>query len=218
MNNRLDQRGIANALTIPLIGLGILVVILLVVLVYSLSQLSTARSQREEYAQTEVKEARDAIRAELQKEFDVKEKLPFLDYEGPDLLGGIKFQYPKTWSAAVEQSENSSIQLDGYFHPGVIRTDNEQGRSYALRLQLINSPYSQEVRRYQNSIKNGELKSRAVTFVQTEGVRLDGQLETVDKGSMVILPLRDKTLKIWTESPDFLADYNKILETFTFNP
>jgi hypothetical protein len=38
-------------------------------------------------------------------------------------------------------------------------------------------------------------------------------------GTMVLLPMRDKTLEIWTESNDYLNDFNTyVLPNMTFAP
>jgi hypothetical protein len=51
------------------------------------------------------------------------------------------------------------------------------------------------------------------------GVRVDGQIADNIQGSMIILPLRDKTQEIWTESNSFLPDFNNnILPNLTFSP
>jgi hypothetical protein len=42
---------------------------------------------------------------------------------------------------------------------------------------------------------------------------------TNSTGTMVLLPMRDKTLEIWTEAPAYLADFNTyILPNITFSP
>ena len=56
------------------------------------------------------------------------------------------------------------------------------------------------------------------------GVKLVGVINQTDnassqKGELVLLKVRDKTLKIYTESPDFIDDFNKvILSSLTFVP
>jgi hypothetical protein len=118
----------------------------------------------------------------------------------------------------VNQEVSSNQQIDAYLHPGMIRFDEESSRSYALRLQLLTQTYSEVLGSYISLVQEGKLKSKAVVFNGTEGVRLDGQLSAEDRGSMVVLPIRDKTMLFWTESPDFIDDYNTMLETFLFNP
>jgi hypothetical protein len=51
------------------------------------------------------------------------------------------------------------------------------------------------------------------------GSRLDGAIEDEKNGVMILLPMRDKTLKLWTNSTQFKADFEThILPNFTFSP
>ncbi len=213
-----DQRGISNSLTIPLIGIGVLAFGLLASTIYLFTELDGAKNKRDEFATAQVEKASDSFEKDIEAKYFQKEKEPFLDFDGPDLLGGITFKYPKTWSVMVNQEVSSNQQIDAYLHPGMIRFDEESSRSYALRLQLLTQTYSEVLGSYISLVQEGKLKSKAVVFNGTEGVRLDGQLSAEDRGSMVVLPIRDKTMLFWTESPDFIDDYNTMLETFLFNP
>ncbi len=68
-------------------------------------------------------------------------------------------------------------------------------------------------------MKKGDLRATAVQASGATGTRLDGLLEPDREGSMVIFPLRDKTLKISTESKEFEDDFNNIvLQRLTFVP
>jgi hypothetical protein len=52
-----------------------------------------------------------------------------------------------------------------------------------------------------------------------KGVRLEGFLEKDKEGIMVMFPLRDKTLRIWTESKEFSGDFNNIvIKKLSFSP
>jgi hypothetical protein len=51
------------------------------------------------------------------------------------------------------------------------------------------------------------------------GDYVKGQIQSDKQGEMVLLPLRDQTLAIWTESTAFENDFNNIiLKNFTFSP
>jgi len=55
------------------------------------------------------------------------------------------------------------------------------------------------------------------------GTRLDGAINQTQtgaqNGSLVVIKIRDKTLKIYTESTDFVGDFNNvILSNLTFVP
>jgi len=85
------------------------------------------------------------------------------------------------------------------------------------------------VHQYDSDITSGKLTSKAyipsklnkATSV-TPGIRLDGKFSDSQEdktGSMVILAVRDKTLKVYTESADFLPDFNNVvLTSLTFSP
>jgi len=216
--NKLNQRGMMNSMVIPVIGLSIVALALLGMVIYLGAQLDEAENGRDEFAATAVKEARSDIESDLQAKFTEKEKEPFTDFETDTVLGGINLKYPKTWSVSMLQDTNDDPQIDAYFHPEVIRIDNEDTRSYAMRLQLVVDPYSEVLEDFSSDIEDGLIKTKAVTFNGIEGVRLDGQLDEVDRGAMIILPLRDKTIMVWTESRDFLSDFEKVMTSFSFNP
>ena len=87
---------------------------------------------------------------------------------------------------------------------------------------MLNSDYSQIVNSltsgYTQKIKEGSVKASAYIPPKMEGVadvqqgtRFDGAIDQKKTGSMVVMKVRDKTLKIYTESTDFLADFNDII-------
>jgi hypothetical protein len=43
------------------------------------------------------------------------------------------------------------------------------------------------------------------------GSRIDGEINLGQKDSMILLPVRDKTIKISTESQEFMGDFNDIV-------
>jgi hypothetical protein len=74
--------------------------------------------------------------------------------------------------------------------------------------------YAQVTRALESQVKTGKIRTSAFTAPKVPGVvgiRVDGEVVTGKNGSMIILPLRDKTLKIWTESPQFVGDFNNII-------
>lgn len=215
---KLNNQGSVGAGVIPIAGLGLLVAVLLGIVIVLFVQLDEAKDEREQYAAEVVTNKEADIKAELQAEFDEKEKDPFEDFETDPVLGDVKFRYPKTWSVSMLQDPASDPQIDAYFHPNAIRVDAADTRSYALRVQLVLEPYSEVVEGFSSDIEEGLLKTKAVTFNGVEGIRLDGQLDEVDRGAKVVLPFRDKTIMVWTESRDFLNDFEKVMGSFSFNP
>ncbi len=146
-------------------------------------------------------------------EFLEREKTPFRIYGGPSAYGSVSITYPKTWSAYVDETGKSSLPVDGYFNPATV-PGIQSGSNFAIRLQVINQQYAQEIRSLDSGIKAG--KSKASPYVPPKvstvtGIRVDGEVTPNKKGSMVILPMCDKTLKVWAESDRFVGDLDKII-------
>ena len=168
-----------------------------------------------------VKIAQEETSAANEAEFAEQEKNPLQPYTGPAALGSASIEYPKTWSAYVEESGNGSTPLDGYFHPDFVpSTRSDVG--FAIRIQVVESDYAAELKKFESNAKNGKVKVSPYTAPNVEdtvGARVDGEIITGKKGSMVLLPVRDKTLKVWTEADQFQKDFNEIiLASLRFTP
>lgn len=172
-----------------------------------------------------VESAKQQQAGELQKQFDEQSKSPNKNYKSPVASGSVSFSYPKTWSAYVIEGKNNSQPINGYFHPNQVPgVDREV--SYALRVEMLNTDYSQVVDQASRGTSQAPPKISAyippkmkeVANVQP-GVRIDGAIDQEKSGSLIIMKVRDKTLKIYTESPDFIKDFNEIiLPSLTFSP
>src|SRR5438105_1988355 len=67
-------------------------------------------------ADAAVAAAKTAQAAQLQQQFDEKYKSPYKVFHGSSTYGTISFNYPKTWSAYVDET-NSSEPINAYFYP-----------------------------------------------------------------------------------------------------
>ena len=154
-------------------------------------------------------------------EFVQREKKPLKSYHGPEEYGSLDVKYPKTWSAYVIEGGNRSNPVDGYFNPSFV-PGVENTTVYALRVQVVPGTYSSELGRFASFVKGGKVKVSPFKFAQVPsitGVRINGEILSGKQGSMVMVPLRDKTLKIYTEASQFVDDFNKIiLPKVTFSP
>lgn len=171
-----------------------------------------------------VKEQSDKDKADFQE----KEKLPNKTFRGPATYGSVTFGYPKTWSAFVDQSQ-STDPVKSLFYPDIVPSSIPQNGitpQYALRVDLVGSTYDQVLRQLDPSIKKGTLRASAyvppkmvqIPNVQT-GSRFDGEIEHGIQGSMIVMKVRDKTMKVYTESPSFMSDFdNIVLSSLTFIP
>jgi hypothetical protein len=184
---------------------------------------------RQDYKNNSDQKSAVAAAAAVQKEDTKKNaqfveaaKLPFRTYIGPEPYGSLHVMYPKTWSAYVDTSSQSSFPLNGYFNPDTVPSLNDNNSSYALRVQIDPETYSQALTTYSAKITAKTIIATPYSFPKVTaaiGVRLDGQIDNGKTGSMVIVPLRDKTLKVWITAPQYISDFNNnILPNITFSP
>lgn len=160
-----------------------------------------------------VGEAEKVLDAKKEAEFVEREKQPYKTYEGSSTFGSVKLTYPKTWSAYITQTDKGSAPIDGYFHPDVV-PGLDSGTAFALHLQVTNLSYDQELKKFDAGAKVGKVTISALTASKVPGVtgvRINGEIEPNKQGSMVLFPLRDKTLKISTESNQFINDFNDVI-------
>ena len=155
-------------------------------------------------------------------EFVQKEKLPLRSYIGPAAYGSVTIKYPKTWSAYVADDATSSPFVDGYFYPGVVPNIQGQSSAFAVRVQVVQQSYNSVLATLQEYVTAGKTKVapyKAPNVPSVIGVRVDGQITPQKTGSMVVLPLRNMTLEVWTEASQFQDDFNNnILPNFSFAP
>ncbi|QQS19342.1 hypothetical protein IPL85_03570 [Candidatus Saccharibacteria bacterium] len=160
------------------------------------------------------------VQAQDAKDYAEAAKNPLKTYAGPEAYGSVTIQYPKTWSGYIVTGTGQP--LDGFFNPDVVPSVSDLKSVFALRVQVVASPYSQSVTQYQSLQKQGKVTVKPYALPKvpgTVGVRVDGQITPTKQGSIVVLPMRDKTLKLWIESSQFAADFDGIiLPNTTFSP
>lgn len=217
---QLDQRGRMDPLLIPLILAAVLFVgaASFGIWAYMSRQDYKDNSDAKSAAAVAVAEERTSSKKDV--EFIEKEKQPFVAYTGPAPYGSLKVMYPKTWSAYVNEKAGNSSPVDAFFHPGFVPAETNDP-SYALRVQISDTAYASTIKSFDSQIKAGKIKASAyipASAPNVTGVRFDGEIFSKKQGSMIVVPIRDKSLKIWTESNDFVKDFNEyILPNYTFS-
>ncbi len=207
MRKAMNQSGKLDILILPLI-LSLLVVIGLAVFgFWAYSNFTTQRDDVDAIVAEEVDRAKADQKVELQADFEEKEKKPLRTYTSPSSAGSVSIKYPKTWSVYMEEGTSS---LEGWFQPNFVPAINSD-TSFALRVQVDNSTYSEEVSRLDRLIEDGTIKATPIRIAKVNGVRLDGFVAREKSGAMVMFPIRDKTLRVWTESDKFVKDFNTII-------
>lgn len=214
------QSGSINILIIPMILVTLLFFGALGFGLWSYSSRQDYKNNVDEKIAVAVDVGKKETATSKDNEFIEREKQPLKEYKGPTSLGTVSIKYPKTWSAYIDESGGKE-GVDAYFHPNFvpgIKTDS----SFALRLQVVNSTYATELKRFDSTVKKGTTKARPYKPVNVEGIvgtQLEGELDARETGLMILIPLRDKTIKIWTEADQFKKDLvDNVLANFKFIP
>ncbi len=215
------QEGSINVLLIPLI---LAVVFFFAALGFALWAYAGRQDYKNNVDQkiaTAVEVAEQETATEKDNEFIQREKQPLKEYQSPSSAGTLSIKYPKTWSAYVDQRDNGSLAVDGYFQPNFV-PGVETGANYALRVQVTNSSYADELRSFDGRVKQGAAQAAPYKPVNVDnviGTQITGDLGENKTGTLVLLPLRDKTIKLWTEGDQFRSDFfDNILANFKFTP
>ena len=220
MKLHLNERGELNVLLVPVILLSLLFVGAGAFGVWAFNSRQDYKNNVDSKVKTAVATNTQTVQAKDAADFADAEKNPLKTYTAPEAYGSVQVQYPKTWSAYVVTDGTNPV--DGYFHPDIVPNATDIKSSFALRVEVVSQAYSQVVGQYTASAKTGKVTVAPYTLPRVPkvvGVRVDGQITQNKQGSLVVFPLRDKTLKIWTEDKTFADDFNNnILPNATFSP
>lgn len=149
-------------------------------------------------------------------------KNPLEKHKAPDQFGGVTVAFPKTWSAYANEDGQGINPVDDYFHPEAVPNVVNKDNSFALRVQVVSQSYDKILKGFEGDIKGSKVSASPYAFAMVPsvvGTRLDGEVVQNKRGSMIIVPMRNMTLKVWTESPSYLPDFNTyILPNLSFSP
>ena len=217
-----NQHGQINVLLIPLITA---IVFLLVAIGFG----GWAYSSRQDYKVNSDKKVAVAVAAAKEAESTAKDtafaeelKKPLATYSGPSTFGSLVVKYPKNWSAYIDDVGQGNVPINAYFYPQIIPSLTASTTTFALRFQVVTDSYASIVAAYGQDAKQGKVTITPYNLPQVStviGVKIDGALSQSIKGTMIVLPVRDSTLKIWTENSLFADDFaNLVLPNFEFSP
>lgn len=216
---RQDERGM-SALLIPFI----------LAMVFFLSTLGFALwayNSRQDYKNnvdskiaTAVDVAKKETATQKDNDFIEREKQPLKEYKGPVNYGAVDVHYPKTWSAYVDET-NKATPVNGYFHPSYV-PGIQATQNYALRVQVVDRKFEDVLREYDGQVRTGKVTVspyKPVNVPNIVGEKLEGEIEPRKQGIVVLIPIRDKTIKLSTESDQYKPDFiNNVLPNFSFTP
>ncbi len=157
---------------------------------------------------------------ELEAKFLEREKEPLVTYNGPAAFGSVSIDYPKTWSAYIEESGRGSTPIEGYFHPNFVPDPSDN--LIALSVEVVDRDYSRVLQPFESLARRGQVTISPIEAENVDGVlgtRIEGEIERDVQGIVVIFEIRDKTLVLKTQSTEFKNDFdNIILANLRFNP
>jgi len=202
-------------LIIAIVGI-ITTVIALGVMVWALINYFDQKNNVDTKISNAVAEARKDQADADEAKFLEREKEPNRQFVGPDDYGRLMFDYPKTWSVYVESDASGGGDYEAYLNPGFV-PPVENDTQLAVRVLIENREYDRVISSYESLVSRGDLTSSTVKADEQTGTRLDGAFSKDIRGSAVIFRIRDKTVTIRTDAQTFQADFNKLVQSITFN-
>ena len=128
-------------------------------------------------------------------------------------------EYPKTWSVYVAADGGDRGDYKAYLHPVIVpptNTHSSNQNKFALRLEILNSDFNKTLDQYASLLKKGDLTSSSVEYNGNTATRIDGAFSKDLRGSVVLMKVRDKTLRFSTDADTFKPDFEAILKTVKF--
>lgn len=210
------MNGSANGWMIAAIGFVVLFAIAGALAGWAYILYDEQKSDVEGKIKVAVIEAKKEQVEEDNKNFEEARKEPRIEFVGPEDYGRVSFMYPRTWSVYVANDASDRKSYEAYFHPVSVPPIGNKESRYAYRLEIINKDYDDVLAEYASRLKKGELSSSAPEFNGNASTRLDGVIAKDVRGSVVLMRVRDKTIRISTDADVFKPDYQAVLDTIKF--
>lgn len=226
MKYKWGERGSVNVLLVPVILLAVLFIGAGAFGLWAFGSRQDYKNNTDQKIAVALQANKKVVQAEDAKTYAEEAKNPLKTFVGPDAYGSLRVAYPKTWSSYVDMSDQNT-PVDAYFHTDYVPAVNtdDSSQTYNLRVQVQAQSYSEVLTQYQQSLQPGQSTATPYSLPKVPnvtGVELTGKVFTDSpnkSGTLILLPMRDKTLLIWTESPTYLPDLNTyILPNLTFSP
>lgn len=216
MNSRFYERGVMNAWQMATIGLSVLVLGLGSFGIWAFVAYNEASSDLQGKIDVAVAKAREEKGIEDEQKFSEREKQPNKVFKAPDDYCGLKFLYPKTWSAFESEEVTNGGDYLAYLNPDVVPPISNS-QQFALRVTIEQKDYDNVTSQYDSLVQKGDLKQSSTSSQGKEGMRLDGNFSKNIRGSSVIYRCRDKTISLRTDADVHKADFESIIRTIDFN-
>lgn len=207
------ERGSVNGWMVGTIGCLILFLIAGSLAIWAYMQYSHEKSNVDSKVAIEVAKGKSEQAESDQKKFSEEAKNPRIEFVGPSEYGRVSFMYPKTWSVYIENDGSNRGDYKAYLNPVAVPSASNKASRFALRLEIINKNLDTVLNDYQSRLKKGELTSSSTEFNGISATRIDGTFEKELHGSVVLMKVRDKTIRFSTDADIFKPDFQTILGT-----
>jgi len=205
--------------------LGVIVIGLLIFGLMSFTKMNKYKNNVDALISNAVNNAVQQTQSADDTKYQTEAKSPNKTYTTPSAAGSVKIVYPKTWSAYIVESQQNSNPVNAYFYPNFVPDVSNQANIFSLRMEVINTSYAQTMDQFTGQVSGGKIKIAAYipkNVPSVTGSMVTGNIEPNQQkstGTMVVLPLRDKTIEIWSVNAAALDDFNAtVLPNLTFTP
>lgn len=205
--------------TIVIIIVSLIAVTFIGLFIWMFMQYNDVQTDVEGQISVAVAEAKDEQSAKMEAEFLEREKYPYKTFSGPADYGELTFEYPKTWSVYVAEDAANGGDFSAYFNPIQVDAISDETIN-ALRVHVLNESFESVTEEYQDYLddKDSNLSVESVEINGTTANLYSGTIpDTELSGYIVIFKIRDKTAILQTDSVFFKEDFDKLIETITFN-
>ena len=217
MEPKKDIAGLIKTIVIVVVSL--IAVTFIGLFIWMFVQYSEVQTDVDGQIAVAVAEAKDEQTVKMEAEFLEREKYPYKTFSGPADYGQLTFEYPKTWSVYIAKDAANGGDYEAYLNP--VQVDAVSNTTInALRVIIRDKSFEDIAAEYQKAMdkKNSNLTVETITINGTTANRYTGTIPNTDlSGYIVIFKIRDKTAILRTDSVLFQGDFDKLLETITFN-
>lgn len=214
---KLNQTG---SLLLPLIILSVFFLGAAGFGVWAFTSRQDYKNNSDEKSAVAAKKAAAVEAVKKEADFTERVKKPVKTFTGPETYGALTYDYPKNWNAYITTTSSSFI-INNFYNPDFV-PDISSTTQYALRAQISGTAYPSLLRAYDGAAKAGTATVtayRAPKVPNVLGSMITGQIRGTVSGTLVLLPIRDKTIILWTEGSANAADFtNIVLPSVSFAP
>lgn len=205
------QGGFLNSFLLPLIIVGVLFLGAAGFGVWAFMERQDYKNNSDQKSAAAAAAQKEATQVEDAAKYAEEAKNPLKPFVGSAAFGAVSVQYPKTWSAYIMQDDsNKGLPLNAFYHPDFVPSFGH----YALRVSVIDQSYDKVLTSYKDAINKGTVAISAYQLPKVPsltGSRVDGEIFKDTQGSMVVFPIRNVTLQVWTEATQYMNDFNNII-------